>query len=340
MVAKLAGCGQGAMSTAIDAGCVRIRVQGDGARVVAAQVVSQRPQVARVLKGRQADAAATLVPLVFALCARAQGVAARLALAAARGDEFSPRLDPDIVGEVMREHLWRWLLDLPVLFGLPPLRDEFTSAVRAVAACDGEAVQALLETPEMTRLIGSINVLEQPAQQASALLHIDSAQSSLAEWPQLYEELCHTPTWRGQAAETGAYARSSGTSSVSGAFAARWLARLAELEAWASGAQRIGAGGTASAVPVAPGVGRALVETARGLLMHELVLEGERVADYRIVAPTEWNFHPQGPLSGWLIGRPCLAAAELRRFAAQAVAALDPCVRWELTLEQSLHQPN
>ena len=96
---------------------------------------------------------------------------------------------------------------------------------------------------------------------------------------------------------------------------------------------------TASAMPVAPGVGRALVETARGLLMHEVVLEGDRVADYRIVAPTEWNFHPQGPLSGWLIGRPCSDEADLRGFAAQAVAALDPCVRWDLTLESAL-QPH
>lgn len=322
------------MNSAFDAGCVRIQVQCDGARVVAAQVVSQRPQVARVLKGRQADAAAKLVPLVFSLCARAQGVAARLALAAARGDESWPRLDPDIVREVMREHLWRWLLDLPVLLGMPPLRDQFTSVVRAVDAGHGETVQALLATPELTRLIESIMALEQPVQQASALLHIDSAQSSLTDWPRLGDELCHTPTWRGQATETGAYARSAGTPlSINGVFAARWLARLSELEAWARGAQGIGAGGTASATPVAPGVGRALVETARGLLMHEVVLEGERVEDYRIVAPTEWNFHPQGPLSGWLIGRHCSDAAELHRFAAHAVAALDPCVRWELTLE-------
>ena len=46
--------------------------------------------------------------------------------------------------------------------------------------------------------------------------------------------------------------------------------------------------------------GRALVETARGLLMHEIVLDGDTVAEYFIVAPTEWNFHPQGPLAGWL----------------------------------------
>ena len=322
------------MNAGIDAGSVRIRLRGDGARVIAAQVASQRPQVARILKGRQADEAATLVPLVFALCGRAQRAAARLAVSAARGAESPPRLAPDVAREVMREHLWRWLLDLPVLFGMPPLRDQFSTAVQAVDAGRGEAVQGLLAAPEIIRLIEAIETLEQPPLGAVALLHVASARTSLVEWPRLNEALCRTPTWRGQAAETGAYARRTGDPApFSGAFAARWLARLAELESWAAGAQTVGAGGTASAVPVVPGVGRALVETARGLLMHEVVLEGDRVADYRIVAPTEWNFHPQGPLSGWLVGRPCSDEPDLRGFAAQAVAALDPCVRWDLTLE-------
>ncbi len=322
------------MSTGADAGHVSIRVQSDGARVIAAQVVSQRPQVAQAFIGRQADDAAALVPLVFALCGRAQGAAARLAVAAARGAESSPRLAPDIVREVMREHLWRWLLDLPALFGMLPFRDQFLTAVRAVETGDGEAVQGLLATPEIKRLVELITALEQPALGEVAVLRMDSARISLAEWPQLSEVLCRRPTWRGQAAETGAYARRKGDPlPARGAFAVRWLARLAEIETWAAGVQEVGAGGTASAMPVVPGAGRALVETSRGLLMHEVFLEGDRVADYRIVAPTEWNFHPQGSLSGWLIGSHCLDEAGLRQFAAHAVAALDPCVRWELTME-------
>jgi Ni,Fe-hydrogenase I large subunit len=79
-----------------------------------------------------------------------------------------------------------------------------------------------------------------------------------------------------------------------------------------------------------PGHGRALVDTARGLLMHEIALDGDRIADYFIVAPTEWNFHPQGPLAGWLMGRDAVDREALTAFAARAVAALDPCVRWEL----------
>lgn len=321
------------MNAGFDAGSVRIRVRGDGAQVVAATVASQRPRMALALKGRQADDAARLLPLVFALCGRAQGVAARLAVAAARGEQALPRLDPDIMREAMREHLWRWFLDLPALFGLAPLREQFSAAVRAVDAGHEDILRGLLMAHEIMRLIEFIEAVDQPPAGAASLLRVGSAEASLADWPRLDERLCRVPTWRGRAAETGAYARlNASPATLGGAFAARWRARLAELENWAGGTQKVGAGGTASALPVAPGVGRALVETARGLLMHEVVLEHDRVAAYRIVAPTEWNFHPQGPLAGWLIGRPCADENELRKFTAQAVAALDPCVPWELTL--------
>ena len=64
--------------------------------------------------------------------------------------------------------------------------------------------------------------------------------------------------------------------------------------------------------------------------MHEIALDGECIGDYFIVAPTEWNFHPQGPLAGWFMGRDAHDRQAVEEFAARAVAALDPCVRWEL----------
>ena len=85
-----------------------------------------------------------------------------------------------------------------------------------------------------------------------------------------------------------------------------------------------------SSVNVAPNIGRALVETARGRLMHEVELDGERVADYRIVAPTEWNFHPEGALAKYLMGQPTCARGELESKIARLVTELDPCVPWEL----------
>ncbi|SBT06787.1 Hydrogenase expression/formation protein HupK [Candidatus Propionivibrio aalborgensis] len=322
------------MTAGFDTGSVRLRLRGEGGKVLTTDVCSQRPLVAGLLKGRRADDAVTLLPKVFAVCGRAQGLAAQLAVSAARGEELLPCLVPDIVSEVMREHLWRYLLDLPALFSLLPMHEQFLNAVRWVDADQREALRTLLAACEISRLSESIEAMEQPPPGKATLLQVHSARASLGDWGRLDLEMSRMPTWHGHSAETGAYARYGGDTVTScGAFAARWLARLAELETWAAGGQNIGTGGTASAVSVAPGVGRALVETARGLLMHEVALENDRISDYRIVAPTEWNFHPQGPLPGWLIGRDCSNEVELRRFAAHAVAALDPCVRWELTLE-------
>lgn len=44
----------------------------------------------------------------------------------------------------------------------------------------------------------------------------------------------------------------------------------------------------------ADGIGLVQVQAVRGLLIHRLELRQERVYDYRIVAPAEWNFHPEG----------------------------------------------
>jgi Ni,Fe-hydrogenase I large subunit len=72
---------------------------------------------------------------------------------------------------------------------------------------------------------------------------------------------------------------------------------------------------------------------ARGLLVHAARLEGGRIADYAIVAPTEWNFHPQGALHRELEGRPVRNAGEARRALSFAAATLDPCVALDARLE-------
>ena len=67
---------------------------------------------------------------------------------------------------------------------------------------------------------------------------------------------------------------------------------------------------------------------ARGLLIHWVELapgaaDNARVNSYRVLAPTEWNFHPRGALADSLRGgRPDAARALL------AGAVLDPCVEF------------
>ena len=319
------------MSDGIDPGCVRLRLAVVDGRVGSVGVASERPLVAAVLRGRSGDAAVKLVPLLFALCGRAQGRAAELALAAARGRECAEHLDPAIQAEVMREHLWRWLLDLPPLLGDAPLQAEFVAAAGRIAAGQRVELAMLLDDPRIEALCRRLAAVEDASDSGLRGLPLLDAQASLALWPQFDAGFCRRPHWQGQAAETGALTRRQASAGPGpGAFAARWLARLEELRDWAAGIEKVGAGGTASAVQTAAGRGRALVATARGLLMHEIALDGECIADYFIVAPTEWNFHPQGPLAAWLTGRAANNREELQGFAARAVAALDPCVRWEL----------
>lgn len=82
-----------------------------------------------------------------------------------------------------------------------------------------------------------------------------------------------------------------------------------------------------------PGVGLAQVQAARGLLVHRVALQGGRVADYRILAPTEWNFHPQGVAALGLATLPSTDDRTLLQLAGLFVTALDPCVAYDVHLD-------
>jgi len=314
-----------------DTGRVRIQLTCADGRVGAVQVSNERPDVAMVLRGRTADQAVQLLPLLFALCGQAQARAAALALAAARGEECVPRLDPNVQREVLREHLWRCLLDLPPLLEEAALQQEFISAMKWAAEGNRADLHALLNSPRIATLHQRLQQIEESHPVPSRLLPRLDARRSLAEWPRLSAKFCRLPDWRGMPAGTGAIARQQQIDKkTTSLFSACWRARFDELLDWATGDDKVGAGGTVSATPVAPGIGRSLVETARGLLMHEIVLDGERIADYLIVAPTEWNFHPHGILVDQLLGQDAGDRAALQQQVARAVAALDPCVPWGL----------
>nr|WP_255608936.1 nickel-dependent hydrogenase large subunit [Methylosinus sp. Sm6] len=87
----------------------------------------------------------------------------------------------------------------------------------------------------------------------------------------------------------------------------------------------------------APREGFAAVETGRGALYHWARLStDDKIADYAILAPTEWNFHPAGPFVATLLG-----ARMPRGRAAEAITRLaalfDPCVAFHVELEEAVH---
>lgn len=76
------------------------------------------------------------------------------------------------------------------------------------------------------------------------------------------------------------------------------------------------------------GAGCGLAHAARGALAHWLRIEQGVVADWRAVAPTEWNFHPKGPLAAALTGM--AAGPDLARRVELLACSLDPCTPWRV----------
>ena len=87
------------------------------------------------------------------------------------------------------------------------------------------------------------------------------------------------------------------------------------------------------------GYGLAQVQAARGLLIHYVVLQHGLVKDYCIVAPTEWNFHPEGVVSQALKTLQAGDAAMLKLQAQCIINAIDPCVQYDLIMTDSDKAP-
>ncbi len=82
----------------------------------------------------------------------------------------------------------------------------------------------------------------------------------------------------------------------------------------------------------ASGQGISVIDTARGVLVHWVEIADNIVDRYRILAPTEWNFHPRGPLIQGLQGANAHVGETLDKNAGLLINALDPCVGYELNI--------
>jgi hypothetical protein len=154
-----------------------------------------------------------------------------------------------------------------------------------------------------------------------------------------YAAMPHLP---GRVIETGAYARKAGTFSMAEPHLVRRLrARVADvasclsdLAALATGRQpdwtALAAGGP---TPGTGGYGS--VECARGRLYHQAEIgEDGRLSAYRILAPTEWNFHPAGPFVETLLSSPIGAREEAAHAVALLAVLFDPCVAFEVDVRE------
>lgn len=79
-------------------------------------------------------------------------------------------------------------------------------------------------------------------------------------------------------------------------------------------------------------MGLAQIQTSRGLLIHRVELNHGVIKNYQIIAPTEWNFHPHGIAALSLHTLTAPDEITLRHQATLLIQALDPCVKFALSL--------
>lgn len=165
-----------------------------------------------------------------------------------------------------------------------------------------------------------LDVLDDPDAGPRALAAAVAADPSFAEHP----------LWHGAAAETGPWTHRGHEVAVHKVWD-RLGARLAEVAHLASGAPL-----ALGALATGDGEGIAWTEMSRGLLMHWVRLApGERTAStaravrYHVLAPTEWNFHPEGAFAR-LLRQGTLSPPQV----SLAAAALDPCIAF--TIEKAV----
>lgn len=340
-------------------GRIDVRLTRQAGRITDVDIRSTRPQVARgLMAGRPPEEAADLAGLIFSLCGQAQRAAAQAACLAALG-ESDEAADITPVGmELGREHAWRLLLDWPQETGAPPDMASLLALRQATPAHFADTLESLLHerllgeapTAWLARDLAGLDAwIRQGATLPARLFatlgtgpdkgisntpflpgldawHGEMA-TALAHRALADMAYCAVPDWLGAPAETGAIARTHHQPMLAEwivrrgrGMGARLLARLHEL---AELPNQMRTGGTRSlkAWSIGEGVGIAGVETSRGLLFHVASLHDGKVADYRILAPTEWNFHPAGPLAQALAG---LEAD--RKLASLVSRSLDPCV--------------
>lgn len=346
-------------------GEIRVGILWDGRDVRSVEIDSTRPHVAgRVLEGQHWRAAAKTVPLLFSICRRSQALASVLACANAQGMEPKPNQllahARVVTMEVVEEYSWRALVDWPHALGEPTnpraladirrvldgRSDEIPATARALVERHVFGAEWLLaqdlqgfdrwlrrgDTPAARLLVairraqpsfGASEVALMPCSHRDALLRDVGAAVGRDE------NFARTPQWNGQPAETGALARLCQDPLVSDlvkrfgrSALARFAARLRELAALLTDTRTLALGGMA----LGPGRGLGWVENARGLLVHYVALDRERIETYRIVAPTEWNFHPRGALARGLEATLAESESDLKRRAMLLVQSLDPCV--------------
>lgn len=376
------------------AGQLQIQLTLAKNRIQTVGINSSRPhEITRLLHGKSMSEVLVTLPLLYAVCATAQRLAAWRAWQMALGFEIAPEIalaQQQLVDlESLREHLlhlklgWggadsgTWLnqslrqlgklqaqagkllfIDGSAFDAAPRLSNWSLSEAKAKLTQQvthevfGRPLEDWWHMESLEELNTWLHEVQNPVTaHLRGLIEKGEAGLGISDCPWLPEldlQALHRlfasadaarfvaePSWQGQCHETGALPRQMGhplleavIKAHGAGLLARSLARLLEIADLLTG-DTSQVMETKSLLPPETGIGQ--METARGRLIHWLSHDKGLVSAYHVLAPTEWNCHPQGPLSQGLMNLGEGPAEALYHRARLLIEAVDPCIEWQLS---------
>lgn len=335
-----------------DAGRVEIRVSVVDGRVRAADIRSLRPlSIVSRFTGRTVGEIVPVLALLHGPCGASHAAALHFAGAAAQGRDIAAGETVAWVRRLAGERVAEHLGHLAATEALPDMASDETrrrlrdmlAAARVLARGTGGPDRSAAAFLEAAARLDLGDKLAEPNCAPWEPPHpVDAL--TVADDPAILAGLTADPDFPARPAldarcpETGPAARCGGSAAAPGMAArARRIeirSALAELDGAAQGPGWIACGG------LGDGAGYAAVESPRGRLHYRVAIGADgRIREARVLAPTEWNFHPQGPVARMLVGLPFEPEAEdvpmraAERVLSRRVAAFDPCVPFRIVWE-------
>ncbi|MCP3849201.1 MAG: hypothetical protein GY694_03020 [Gammaproteobacteria bacterium] len=388
-------------------GFLDIQLVMKNSEVNAVEIRSSRPvNASRVFIGKNINESLTMLPLLFSICGVAQACAGVRACEQALGLEVSESLeqvrDKLVNMETLREHLWRILLDWPILLNKgmiekksisqqvntqemseiiqyqkhyrqlltadsnPFLLEQAVSSVRTESCQPINKLYQLLEksifaiSPAQWLEIDTIEKLQHWFESSATIAAQFIKKIHQNQWQSLgrnnvkglftlqteavnidtlvaqfdNENFVKLPQWHNKCYETSSLTCVDSTLlqllrfKWGNGLMSRLVARLTAMAQIITGLID-NTDNPMSAMSQEKydinGDGISIVSAARGLLVHHISVEQEKIKKYQILAPTEWNFHPQGVVAQSLAG---LQGDEeqIKIQAELLINTIDPCV--------------
>ena len=336
---------------------IRILREADGYRLQ-----QSRPPMGPVLASLTLDQALEQVTMLLPICGAAQRIAARRAVDAARGAaaEASGEVNATLLREQLQSALWRLVVDWPDLVGEPQNLESLRHALRTPdPSALRDALGAQLDGLDRAESPGAVGAwVERGACTAARVVSRALAlEAQCPDWPEtetlapgsVIDASRGTGFWPGDDAPLEPPPGEVGTRAMrrhplvgnrglpGGLLAGRLLAQAldaaflvtAEPSAAVTGDDwKAGAKAGPDRRPAGEGIGWAM--TARGPLLHRVVLDGVdavKAKRWDVLAPTDWHFGPHGPVARALGSLDGTMDAERVRF---LVAGFDPCAAWSV----------